>query len=288
MAEPKRTIKDSMFTFLFGEPEYTMELYQTLHPEDTTVKDSDVKLVTLQNVLANGMYNDLGFQVRDKLILLVEAQSTFSENIPLRMLLYLAATYKDYVEEHKLSLYRERKVSIPRPELYVVYTGNKKNVPDELKLSSLFEGDGSVELSVKVLRDDGKGSIVDQYIAFSKIVDEQVKLHGRTDKALYETLRICRERKILKPFLDSREKEVVDIMTTLFDQEKVMEIELYNLAQEKLNEGRAEGRAEGRMEGREEGQAAVLRELLKQFSLLDASKMTGISQEEIKRLTQQN
>ena len=94
MAEPKRTIKDSIFTFLFGEPEYTMELYQALHPEDTTVKDSDVKLVTLQNVLANGLYNDLGFQVRDKLILLVEAQSTFSENIPLRMLLYLAATYK--------------------------------------------------------------------------------------------------------------------------------------------------------------------------------------------------
>ena len=64
-------------------------------------------------------------------------------------------------------------------------------------------------------------------------------------------------------------------MTTLFDQEKVMEIELYNLAQEKLNEGRAEGRMEGR-------------EVLKQFSLLDASKMTGIPQEEIKRLTQQN
>lgn len=241
MAEPKRTIKDSIFTFLFGEPEYTMELYQALHPEDTTVKDSDVKLVTLQNVLANGLYNDLGFQVRDKLILLVEAQSTFSENIPLRMLLYLAATYKDYVEEHKLSLYREKKVSIPQPELYVVYTGNKKHVPDELKLSSLFEGDGSVELSVKVLRDDGKGSIVDQYIAFSKIVDEQVKLHGRTDEALYETLRICRERKILKPFLDSREKEVVDIMTALFDQQKVWEIELHNVAQENLNEGEKKG-----------------------------------------------
>lgn len=245
MAEPKRTIKDSIFTFLFGEPEYTMELYQTLHPEDTTVKDSDVKLVTLQNVLANGLYNDLGFQVRDKLILLVEAQSTFSENIPLRMLLYLAATYKDYVEEHKLSLYREKKVSIPRPELYVVYTGDKKHVPDELKLSSLFEGDGSVELSVKVLRDDGKGSIVDQYIAFSKIVDEQVKLHGRTDTALYETLRICRERKILKPFLDSREKEVVDIMTTLFDQQKAWEIELHNVAQENLHEGEKRGEIKG-------------------------------------------
>lgn len=278
MAEPKRTIKDSIFTFLFGEPEYTMELYQTLHPEDTTVRDSDVKLVTLQNVLANGMYNDLGFQVRDKLILLVEAQSTFSENIPLRMLLYLAATYNDYVEEHKLSLYREKKVSIPRPELYVVYTGNKQHVPDELKLSSLFEGDGSVELSVKVLRDDGKGSIVDQYIAFSQIVDEQVKLHGRTDEALYETLRICRERKILKPFLDSREKEVVDIMTTLFDQQKVWEIELYNR--------REEAREEGREEGREEERVAMLRRLLKKASLPDVAKLTGISQEEIERLTQ--
>lgn len=278
MAEPKRTIKDSIFTFLFGEPEYTMELYQTLHPEDTTVRDSDVKLVTLQNVLANGMYNDLGFQVRDKLILLVEAQSTFSENIPLRMLLYLAATYKDYVEEHKLSLYREKKVSIPRPELYVVYTGNKQHVSDELKLSSLFEGDGSVELSVKVLRDDGKGSIVDQYIAFSQIVDEQVKLHGRTDEALYETLRICRERKILKPFLDSREKEVVDIMTTLFDQQKVWEIELYNR--------REEAREEGREEGREEERVAMLRRLLKKASLPDVAKLTGISQEEIERLTQ--
>lgn len=278
MAEPKRTIKDSIFTFLFGEPEYTMELYQTLHPEDTTVRDSDVKLVTLQNVLANGMYNDLGFQVRDKLILLVEAQSTFSENIPLRMLLYLAATYKDYVEEHKLSLYREKKVSIPRPELYVVYTGNKQHVPDELKLSSLFEGDGSVELSVKVLRDDGKGSIVDQYIAFSQIVDEQVKLHGRTDEALYETLRICRERKILKPFLDSREKEVVDIMTTLFDEQKVWEIELYNR--------REEAREEGREEGREEERVAMLRRLLKKASLPDVAKLTGISQEEIERLTQ--
>lgn len=274
MAEPKRTIKDSIFTFLFGEPEYTMELYQTLHPEDTTVRDSDVKLVTLQNVLANGMYNDLGFQVRDKLILLVEAQSTFSENIPLRMLLYLAATYKDYVEEHKLSLYREKKVSIPRPELYVVYTGNKQHVPDELKLSSLFEGDGSVELSVKVLRYDGKGSIIDQYIAFSQIVDEQVKLHGRTDEALYETLRICRERKILKPFLDSREKEVVDIMTTLFDQQKVWEIELYNR------------REEAREEGREEERVAMLRRLLKKASLPDVAKLTGISQEEIERLTQ--
>ena len=32
----KRRISDSVFTHLFREPEYTLQLYQALHPEDTT------------------------------------------------------------------------------------------------------------------------------------------------------------------------------------------------------------------------------------------------------------
>ena len=87
MAEMKRSVKDSVFTYLFKQPEYTRQLYLALHPEDTDVKESDFKLVTLENVLTTGFYNDLGIQVRNRLILLVEAQSTFSVNIALRMLL---------------------------------------------------------------------------------------------------------------------------------------------------------------------------------------------------------
>ena len=40
------------------------------------MKESDFKLVTLENVLTTGFYNDLGIQVRNRLILLVEAQSS--------------------------------------------------------------------------------------------------------------------------------------------------------------------------------------------------------------------
>ena len=36
MAKVKRTIKDSIFTFLFRQPEYLRELYLTLHPEDVS------------------------------------------------------------------------------------------------------------------------------------------------------------------------------------------------------------------------------------------------------------
>ena len=117
MTEMRYTIKDSVFTFVFTQPEYARKLYLALHPEDTDVTEADCRLVTLENVLTTGMYNDVGLQVRDILILLVEAQSVFSINIALRMLLYLAATYKEYVEERKLNLYGTSPVMIPRPEL---------------------------------------------------------------------------------------------------------------------------------------------------------------------------
>lgn len=279
MSEPKRDIKDSVFTFLFSQPEYMKQLYLVLHPEDTEVREEDFKLVTLENVLAIGQYNDLGFQVRDRLILLMEAQSTFSHNIPLRMLMYLASTYKEFVEENKLSLYREKPVSIPRPELYVVYTGSKESVPEILRLSDLYPGSGAVEAEVKVLRYDGSGDILDQYIQFCEILNEQVKLHGRTDEALGNTLHICMERGILAPFLNSRMKEVADIMTMLFDQEKVWEIERHNIAKE--------NRQEGLREGRQEERQAMLRQMLANASILDVSRITGLSEEEIKQIVGQ-
>lgn len=237
MPEMKRSIKDSVFTMLFQDPEYLRQLYLTLHPEDAGVLPEDMKLITLENVLTTGIYNDLGIQVRDRLILLVEAQSTFSANITLRMLLYLAATYKEYVKERKLDLYAGKAVSIPRPELYVVYTG-RRETPDTLLLSGLYESapeDGRVqhmELAVQILRDDGSGSVIDQYVRFCQISDEMRGKHGATLKAVQETLGECVRQNILAPFLMTREKEVSDIMISLFNQEEIQAIHDYNVAKQ--------------------------------------------------------
>lgn len=258
MAEMKRSVKDSVFTYLFKQPEYTRQLYLALHPEDIDVKESDFKLVTLENVLTTGFYNDLGIQVRNRLILLVEAQSTFSVNIALRMLLYLAGTYKEYIEDQKLDLYGSHPVEIPRPELYVVYTGGRKEIPETLRLSDLYQGAGSAEVEVKVLRDDGTGDILDQYVQFCKIADEQREKYGLTQQAIDETIRICIAENVLAPFLASRQKEVLEIMVTLFDQEKIAEIHDYNVAKAARQEGHQLGREEGRAEGREEGIRAVV------------------------------
>ena len=183
-------------------------------------------------MLFRSQYNDLGLQIRDKLILLMEAQSTFSPSIPLRLLMYLADTYREYVLKEKISLYSDKKITIPRPELYVVYTGERKNVPDVMKLSDLYEGPGSAEVEARILCEENPQQILGQYVEFCKISNEQITLHGRTELAAAETIRICLERNILVPFLNERQKEVHDIMRTLFDQETILEIERHNLRQE--------------------------------------------------------
>jgi len=250
MPNMKYTVKDSVFTFLFKLPEYARQLYLTLHPGDTGVKEDDCKIITLENVLTTDIYNDLGLLVRNKLILLVEAQSTFSLNIVLRLFLYLAMTWQEYVDEYSLDLYSTKPIVIPRPELYVVYTGDQE-VSDTLKLSAMYEGSGDAELTVHVLQYRGTHSIIDQYIGFCKIADEQRKKYGYTIKAVEETIRICIERNILVPFLRSREKEVHDIMTTLFNKERLMQIHDYNIKEE------------GRQEGIEKGICAMITSMRK-------------------------
>ncbi len=261
MGKMNYTVKDSVFTYLFSQPEYTRQLYLTLHPEDTDVTEEDCKLVTLENILTTGLYNDLGIQIRNRLILLVEAQSTFCINIVLRILLYLANTYKDYVDEHKLNLYSTKPVKIPCPELYVVYTGNKKDAPDELHLSDLFDGKGSVELTVRVLKRNNQNDIIDQYVRFCEIANEQRKEHGRTEEAVSETIEQCMEEGVLAPFLSSRKKEIESIMMTVFSQDKAMEMWGMELFQQGEEVGIAKGIDKGIAQEQEEGITALISSL---------------------------
>lgn len=49
-----------------------------------------------------------------------------------------------------------------------------------------------------------------------------MKLYGRTREAVTNTINICKDRNVLKEYLSSREKEVVDMVMRLFDEEQVM------------------------------------------------------------------
>ena len=101
----KRTIKDSVFADLFQDKKYLLQLYKALHPEDTDVTEDDLNDITIKNVLTDNIYNDLGFTVGDKLMILVETQSSvWTVNIIVRALMYLVQTWHDYFERTKQNL----------------------------------------------------------------------------------------------------------------------------------------------------------------------------------------
>ena len=153
-----RNVRDSVFTKLFSSRKNVLELYREINPEDTTVRLKDIKVVTIRNIIANGVYNDLGFTVRGDQLYLIEAQSTKSPYLPFRMGEYFVETV--YVIKTDFST---RKYSptgdyiLPNPHFYTVYTG-KGQVPEVYDSAAFFSGPPpSVSYTVTVLTNEKAG-----------------------------------------------------------------------------------------------------------------------------------
>ena len=146
----KRTAKNSVFLDLFQDKKNLLKLYKALHPEDTDATEDKLDIVTIDNVLTDNLYNDLGIMVSgNKLLLLLEAQSSWTVNILIRILLYLAQSYHEYFERTSQSLYKSKKVKMPKPELYIIYTGNKGRKPDIISLSKEFFDGADIDIEIK-------------------------------------------------------------------------------------------------------------------------------------------
>lgn len=159
---PRRKIKDSVFTNLFQDKKYLLQLYKVLHPEDSYVTEDEIEDITIKHVLVDADYNDLGFSVGNRLMILVESQSTWTYNIIIRALMYLVQTYHDYFKRTNQNLYSSKKVNMPKPELYMIYTGDRKKIPDTISLSKeFFDGEKiAIDAEVKVLYQEDEQNIV--------------------------------------------------------------------------------------------------------------------------------
>ena len=87
-------------------------------------------------------------------------------------------------------------------------------------------------IKAKVIYESGTKDIINQYIIFCKVFDEQRKLYGMTERTVRETIRICKDRNILKEYLMNREMEIVTIMMSLFDNEQIMRTYAKDMARE--------------------------------------------------------
>ncbi len=215
-------------------------------------------------------YNDLGFTVRGRLLVLVEAQSSWSSNILIRILLYLTDTYMGIVRDNEdWDIHATARLPLPAPEFYVIYTGDR-SVPERVSLRRDFFRDENVplELEARVISAESTEDIIGQYIIYAHVFDQQIRKYGYDRRAVEETIRICKDRGALREYLAAHEKEVTDSMVMLFEQEFAM--------QRYGNRMRAEGREEGRAEEREKQRLASLRALMKTMALTPEQAMEAL------------
>ena len=95
--------------------------------------------------------------------------------------------------------------------------------------------------------------IIGEYVAFTKVYNEQCRIHGRTEEAVRETIRICKDKNVLKEYLESREKEVIDMMVTLFDEEKIMKAHDKTILEQGISQGIQQGIQQGISQGIQQG-----------------------------------
>ena len=206
-----------------------LELYKDLHPESIATIE-DIKVLTLNTLLVSSIYNDLGFIAEDKVILLVEAQSRWDENLPLRMLFYLIDTHKNYMHEKDLSMHQISTIKLPYAELYIIDTDfkNYNKHPDTMSLKDIcFDGLGTLDLKIKVLRtfDD---TIVGQYVNYCKVVSEvydKLDMRNLSDEEKLEAARmifdICITQGFLSKFFKANLHEVINMYEMLFDEKEI-------------------------------------------------------------------
>ena len=94
-----------------------------------------------------------------------------------------------------------------------------------------------LDVTIHMLYGTDGNDIISQYVKFTQVYDAQCALHGRTRKAVSETIRICKEADILREYLEEREQEVSNIMMTLFDEETIRKNHEASVAREYVAKG---------------------------------------------------
>jgi predicted transposase/invertase (TIGR01784 family) len=226
--------KDNVFRLLFDDEVRSIELYNAI--KGTNYKADTVKMNTLQNPFFFGdLRNDISFTVEDKLIILLEHQSSVNPNMGLRFLLYIADLYEILID--KTELYKPVPMNIVNPEFYILYNG-KEDYPEKftVKLSDLFRIQGvenSLELTATVYNANKgynktimeRSKTLDEYAAFVAKVREYTE-NSKLDltEALKKAVEDCVKNNILREFLKKHGGEVVNILSRSLSMDEAEEL----------------------------------------------------------------
>ena len=280
-----RMYKSRIFAMLFSDRNELLKLYNAIN--GTSYDDPDLLQVnTLENAVYMSMQNDVSFII-DMRLNLYEHQSTYSPNLPVRYLLYVADVYSDYTKD--MNLYGTKAVKLPTPRFVIFYNGQAEQ-PDlkELKLSELFsipDADPSLELKA-VMLNINKGHnrklmetcrTLQDYAEYTFRVREYAA-EMPLDLAVEQAITECISEGILADFLRKNRAEAKKVSIYEYDEERHM--------RQTREEGMEEGYANGFSQGIEQGITQTVINLLKSGLLTDIQirEITGLDQEQLDEL----
>lgn len=268
-----RIYKSRISAMLFSGRNELLKLYNAINGTSYDVPQL-LQINTLENAVYMSMQNDVSFII-DMRLNLYEHQSTYSPNLPLRYLLYVANIYSDYTKE--MNLYGSRAVQLPTPKFVVFYNGQAEQ-PDrkELKLSELFtipETDPSLELKA-VMLNINKGHNRKLMETCKTLQDyAEYTLRVRTyaaemslDEAVERAITECVREGMLAEFLKKNRAEAKKVSIYEYDEERHMR--------------------QTREEGMEDGISQVAANMLKMREFTDEQikAVTGLKQQQLNEL----
>jgi hypothetical protein len=268
VSKPNRQYKASVFSALFGEPEKSLEVFNAFSPVQFP-PDTSVTMETLDDVLFMDRVNDLAFLVEDLLIVLIEHQSSLNENLPLRLLLYIARVYEKIV--NNASLYCQTLMTIPAPQFIVLYNGEKP-LPGggdkmTLKLSDAFqklpEFSDKIPLDLEVTvynintghNEDilAKSATLKDYSAFIATVRKYLAQGQLLGEAIKNAITECINAGILVDFLKQHASEVLNMLNQEWNTQTYGEVRFSEGVQQGIQLGIQQGVQQGIQQGVQQG-----------------------------------
>ena len=241
-----RELKASAFTAFFSVPENAASLYEALS-EDEKVLPEDISYTTLSGVLFMARKNDMAFQVKDRVLVISEHQSTINANMPLRDAIYYGRTMEKLIDPK--ALYKSSMIQIPTPEFFVFYNGKEKFPAEKiLKLSDAYLeqcGNPMLELTVKVININlpvnhpilQKCRPLYEYSWFIQKIREYQQEGMELVQAIACAMEDCTSEGIMVDFLKENGSEAVNMLFTEFNMEDALDVRY----EEGLQAGMMEG-----------------------------------------------
>ena len=114
-----------------------------------------------------------------------------------------------------------------------------------------------------------------------------MKQYGRTRETIMETIRICKDKNVLREYLQSREKEVVSIMLAMYDEKEILreyiEYEKYHAAKEAAEEAAKKAAQEATKKATKENAVKMIK--AGKLSIEDIPQFfTSLTPEDIKEI----